>query len=153
LRKRDPFDSREQEAFLNLVRTYEALASEFDALFKAHGISDSQYNVLRILRGAADAKEQMGVYDIAERMLTRQPDMTRLIHRMEQAGLVERKRCEADRRIVWVTLTRRGKVLVNRLDTPVIDLHRLQLGHLGARRLAELSRLLFDARQNRASKE
>lgn len=147
LGKRDPFQSPEQEAYLNVVRTYEALAGEFDALFKAHGLSDSQYNVLRILRGAAQVQERMGVYDIAQRMLTRQPDITRLIDRMEKAGLVERKRCEEDRRIVWVTLTRRGRSLVNRLDRPVTELHHRQLSHLGRKRLAELSRLLFDARQ------
>jgi len=144
--KREPFELPEQEAYLNLVRTCEALTRDFDALFKSHGLTDSQYNVLRILRGAAEAGERLGVYDIADRMLTRQPDITRLVHRMQAANLVVRERCAEDRRIVWVNLTRKGRSLVNRLDEPVDDLHRRQLSHLGKKRLRELSRLLYEAR-------
>jgi DNA-binding MarR family transcriptional regulator len=143
LGKTQPFASSEQEAFLNLARTYEALASEFDRLFKAHGLSGPQYNALRILRGHA---EPMQVYEIAELMVTPQTDITRLVDRLEQAGFVSRERCGEDRRVVWVTLTATGKNVLKKLDRPVKELHERQFQHFSKRELQTLSQLLFKAR-------
>ncbi len=132
-----------QEVYLSLFRTHEALLFEFKVLLKEHGLTEPQYNVLRILRGAG---EPLQVYRVAERMLTRVPDITRLFDRLVRAELVERTRCEADRRVVWVSLTTKGRELVDKLDRPVMMLHRKQLGHLGVRKLRLLSELLEEAR-------
>lgn len=142
--KRRPFDSPEQEAFLNLVRTREALAADFDALFRSHGLSDSQYNVLRIVRG--HGRNGVPSRQIAAHLISREPDVTRLIDRLEAAGLVTRERSADDRRIVRITLTSEGAAVLRKLDRPVAELHRRQLGHLGPRNLQMLSRLLFEAR-------
>lgn len=132
-----------QEVYLSLFRTHEALLFEFKLLLKEQGLSDPQYNVLRILRGNG---KPLQVYRVAERMLTREPDITRLFDRLVRAELVERTRCEADRRVVWVSLTTKGRELVNELDRPVMTLHRRQLGRLGVRKLRLLSELLEEAR-------
>ena len=132
-----------QEVYLSLFRAHEALLFEFKALFREHGLSDPQYNVLRILRGNA---KPLQVYRVAERMLTREPDITRLFDRLVRADLVERTRGEADRRVVWVSLTTKGRKLVDKLERPVMTLHRKQLGRLGVRRLRLLSELLEEAR-------
>ncbi len=132
-----------QEVYLSLFRTHEALLFEFKLLLKEQGLSDPQYNVLRILRGNA---KRLQVYRVAELMLTREPDITRLFDRLVRAELVERTRSEADRRVVWVSLTTRGRELVDRLDRPVMTLHRKQLGRLGVRKLRLLSELLEEAR-------
>jgi len=143
LGKSQPFASPEQEAFLNLARTYESLAGDFDRLFKEHGLSSPQYNALRILRGEG---QPMQVYQIAERMVTPQTDITRLVDRIEQAGFALRERCGDDRRVVWVTLTAAGKSVLKKLDRPVNELHERQFQHLSQRELGTLSQLLFSAR-------
>ncbi len=132
-----------QRAYLNLFRTHEALLYEFKVLFKEQGLSEPQYNVLRILHGSA---KPLQVYRVAERMLTRDPDITRLFDRLVRAELVERTRCEEDRRVVWVSLTTKGRELVGELDRPVMELHRSQLGRLGVRKLGLLIELLKEAR-------
>lgn len=132
-----------QEVYLSLFRTHEALLFEFKLLLKEHGLSDPQYNVLRILRGNA---KPLQVYRVADRMLTREPDITRLFDRLVRADLVERTRCEADRRVVWVSLTTKGRELADELDRPVMTLHRKQLGRLGIRKLRLLGELLEEAR-------
>jgi DNA-binding MarR family transcriptional regulator len=141
--KRGPFASPEQEAFLNLARTYEALASQFDRLFKQHGLSNPQYNALRILRGEG---RPMQVYQIAQRMITPQTDITRLADRLEHSGLVARARCGEDRRVVWVTLTAAGKKVLKKLDRPVHQLHKRQFQHFASAELRTLNQLLFRAR-------
>ncbi len=141
--KGEAFRCSEQEAYLNLVRTYEHLASDFARLFKKHGLSDPQYNALRILRGEG---RPLQVYQIAERMVTRQTDITRLVDRLEKAGFVRRERCGDDRRVVWVALTDKGKSVLKKLDRPVNELHQAQFSHLSKRDLKSLSQLLFRAR-------
>ncbi|WP_168566039.1 MarR family winged helix-turn-helix transcriptional regulator [Crateriforma spongiae] len=143
--KRQPFDSLRQEAYLNLVRTHTQLAGQLSRLFKQHGLTDPKYNALRILRGEG---KPMQVYQIAERMVTPQTDVTRLVYRLEEAGLVERERCGEDRRVVWVTLTRRGKDVLKKLDQPVADLHESQFAGLTKTELKQLNDLLFRSRQN-----
>ncbi len=145
LRKKHPFASLEQEASLNLVRTQDHLHHAFARLLGGHGISGAQYNVLRILRGHGGTG--LPCQEIAAQTVTRTPDITRLVDRLEEAGLVERARTAADRRVVLVKITRAGTDLLGRLDQPVLDLHRELLGHLSRAELAELNRLLVKARQ------
>jgi DNA-binding MarR family transcriptional regulator len=145
IKKKQPFDCPEQEAALNLVRTQDHIFVEFTRLFNEHGISPQQYNVLRILRGAGG--EGLPCLEIADRMITRMPDITRLVDRLEEAGLVVRSRCRQDRRMVFVKITPPALELLARLDKPVLDLHKRTLGHLTRAELAELNRLLVKARR------
>jgi DNA-binding MarR family transcriptional regulator len=144
IKKRHPFACPEEEATLNLVRTLDHLQQEWGRLFVGHGVTGPQYNVLRILRGTDG--HGLPCQEIAGRMVTRMPDVTRLVDRLVAAGLVERRRTVEDRRVVLVTITRRGLDLLARLDEPVQELHRLQLGHLSRAELAELNRLLVKVR-------
>ena len=109
LKKKNPFDAPEQETALNLARTAERLQAEFSRLFKAHGITGSQYNVLRILRGAG---AELPCLEIAGRMITHLPDITRLVDRLEAAGLVARVAVPGDRRSLHVQLTEAGHAVV-----------------------------------------
>ena len=138
------FDCPEQEAYLNLVRTHSVLVGGFAQLFKEFGLSDAQYNALRII-GAAGPR---GVRSetVGAQMVAKDPDTTRLIDRLVSAGLATRTRSEEDRRCVVVTITREGRQVLRRLRPRVERLHRQQLGHLGRRQLAQLNELLFRAR-------
>ncbi|MBL0927377.1 MAG: MarR family transcriptional regulator [Phycisphaerales bacterium] len=145
--KKTPFDSVEQEAYLNVMRTASLLGGAFEALFKSQGLSESTYNVLRILRGEG---EKMPCLAVAERLIARVPDITRLIDRLEKQGLVARARCEEDRRVVHISITRKGLGVLAKLDGPVLALHRAQLGHLSRGELRSLSELLVRARAGAA---
>lgn len=134
----------EQAAFLNVLRTEDLLTAELRALLKSHGITAQQYNVLRILRGAGP--EGLPILEIGVRMVTRVPDVTRLVDRMEAAQLVVRTRSDSDRRVVRTTLTPEGTRIVDSLLQPVTELHKRQLSHLTQEELAELSRLLEKTR-------
>lgn len=142
--KRDDFALPEQEAYLNLLRTVDKLVGAFHQLFKTHGVSSAQYNALRILRGHGT---RVATRRIADEMVTREPDITRLIDRLEQAGLAKRERCRDDRRVVWVTITAKGMDLLDKLEQPVLTLHQQQMGHMGSKKLQTLSKLLTEARQ------
>lgn len=144
LRKRTPFEFLEHEVSLNLIRTEDHLRAAFTELFKRFGISSPQYNVLRILRGHGRPLPSL---DIGEQMITRVPDTTRLIDRLEAAGLVERHRTREDRRVVLVRITDKGLDLLTRLDEPVTALHKKQLAHLTRAELQELNRLLVKIRK------
>lgn len=145
--KRRPFDSPEQEAFLNLARTRAVLEGEFAAVFKRSGLSEATYNALRILRGEQQAGAPgVPCQTIGDRLVTRVPDVTRLIDRLERAGLAKRTRTPHDRRIVLVSITRKGLALLDSLDQPVMELHRQTLRHMTREELAELNRLLLKAR-------
>lgn len=150
LGKKKPFDLPEQEAYLNLLRTVALHGAEFERLFKAAGLSESTYNVLRVLRGHGAVAGSRGVPCslVGEQLVARVPDVTRLLDRLESAGLVERSRTDEDRRVVLITITRKGLDLLSELDEPVRDLHVRQLGHMARKDLAELSRLLERARSN-----
>jgi DNA-binding MarR family transcriptional regulator len=141
---RGPFRAPEQEAYLNLLRTADELARDFSRLCRRFGITDSQYNALRILRGHG---KRVSTRTIAQEMVSPRPDITRLVDRLERAGLATRQRGRDDRRIVWVTITAKGLNLLTKLDRPVLELHKRQLGHLGKQKLTTLSRLLFEARR------
>jgi DNA-binding MarR family transcriptional regulator len=145
LQNKQPFDCPEQEATLNLLRTADFLARDAAALFERHGISTSQFNVLRILRGQRGSG--LPCQEIVAQMVTQTPDITRLVDRLEAAGLAIRARTAADRRVVLVHITQQGLALLARLDAPVLDLHRHQMNHLTPAEIAELNRLLVTLRQ------
>lgn len=154
LGKRLPFQSAEQEAFLNIMRTASLLTGGFQRLFREHKLSESTYNALRILRGATQDPSSKGARtcsQIGEHLVAQVPDVTRLIDRLEQLGFAERVRCEQDRRVVYVRITRAGLAALEELDRPVMELHRNQLGHMSKSELAELSRLLVKARRAEAA--
>lgn len=146
--KRRPFDSAEQEAYLNILRTHSVLECEISRLFKSKGLSEATYNALRILRGeqANGAAAGIPCQLIGERLITRVPDVTRLIDRLEEAGLAKRSRTDADRRIVLVGITKKGLQLLEQLDKPLSDIHKKQFKHMAAAELVELNRLLSKAR-------
>lgn len=143
--KKNPFDSLEQETALNLYRTMDHLQQESYRRLQEHGLSGPQYNVLRILRGHGG--EGRSCCEISADMITRTPDITRLVDRLEQAGWVGRRRDDEDRRIVRVKITPAGLELLSRLDEPVLEMHKRQLGHLSRTELQELNRLLVKVRR------
>jgi DNA-binding MarR family transcriptional regulator len=136
-----PFRSLEDEVFQNLLRAAGQLEGELAILLKQSGISLPQFSVLHILRGAG--REGLPSLEIANRMTTRVPDITRLVDRLESAGLVARERSSTDRRIVLVTLTRTGQSLVHNLDDPTHTLIKTLLSHLTRRSLQTLNHLLL----------
>ena len=148
IKKRHPFEAPEQEVFLNIARTADVLEAEFGRMFKQRGISHAQYNVLRILWGAGT---ELPCLEVAGRMISHLPDITRLVDRLESSGLVERCRTQEDRRVVLIRITEQGTKLVSELDCPVLELHRRQLGHLSESEMHELNRLLVKARRPKDS--
>lgn len=140
-----PFHLPEVEAFLNVVRTADRLQHDLAQVVKPHGITLQQYNVLRILRGAG--KTGLPCLEVAGRMVTRVPDITRLIDRMVRGGLVERERSTADRRVVNVRVTAKGRRVADELEDPIDARHRDQLGHLRPEELRRLNDLLERARE------
>jgi DNA-binding MarR family transcriptional regulator len=137
----------EEAAFLDLVRTTDLLSRGPAQVLKSEDLSATQYNVLRILRGAP---EGLSCGEIGNRMITRDPDITRLLDRLEKRGLISRCREERDRRTVMTRITSEGLKLLGRLDEPVQAAHRQQLGHLGRQRLQALAELLSIARSELA---
>lgn len=129
----------EEAAFLELLRTTDMLSRSPARVLKTEDVSATQYNVLRILRGAP---EGLACGVIASRMITRDPDVTRLLDRLEKRGLISRYRETKDRRTVMAHITPDGLKLLTRLDEPVRAAHRKQLGHLGRGRLLALTELL-----------
>lgn len=143
IKKKEPFASAEQEATLNLLRTSDQLQNRFGRLFRKYGLTSSQYNVLRILRGEGQPLPSL---EIAERMIQVVPAITGLIDRLEKQELVERRRCHDDRRVVYVGITAKGTKLLDEMDAPVSETHIQLMGHLSQAELKELSRLLEKAR-------
>lgn len=144
IKQRKPFRSIYEEAALNIVRTAALLGADFEQVFKPYGITATQYNVLRILRGA----DEKGLCrnDVRDRLLNRTPDATRLLDRMERAGLISRSREQEDRRLVATRLTGKGRQLVDELDPVVAREHKSLLGHMTEKQLSNLSTLLTIAR-------
>jgi MarR family transcriptional regulator, 2-MHQ and catechol-resistance regulon repressor len=143
IKKRGPFTSSEEEAVLSILRTNDQLMIRFARLFRAYGLTPSQYNILRILRGEG---KPLPILEIAERTVTVVPGITGLIDRLEQAGFVERRRCTEDRRVIRVALTAAGSKVLGDMDGPVLGLHKDLLGHLSAGELKDLIRLLEKVR-------
>lgn len=147
LRQRKPFTDLEQEAQLSVVRTASLLADAFEQMLRPYGITATQYNVLRILRGAG--KPGLCRNDIRDRLVAQVPDVTRLLDRMEEAELIERARDTTDRRMVTTTITARGLRLLDELEEPVLEVHRQQLGHMSKTQLRALIDLLAIVREPR----
>src|SRR5271170_450207 len=134
---------QEEAAFLELLRTTDMLSRGLVGVLKTEDLSGTQYNVLRILRGAP---EGLPCGEIASRMITRDPDVTRLLDRLEKRGLISRCRETKDRRTVMTRIAPAGLKLLDGLDDPIRDAHRKQLGRLGPKRLRTLAELLRMAR-------
>lgn len=140
IRQTKPFSTLEEECYLSLVRTTDALARlEVEAL-KEWQLTPTQYNALRILRGAGQQGATCG--EVGQRMLTHDPDVTRLIDRLEARGLIHRTRSDKDRRVVRTRITQAGLDLLRRLDEPAVSWSRAQLGHLTKKELLDLIGLL-----------
>jgi len=145
IRQGKPFEAPEVEAYLNLIRTADQLEGDVARFLKRHGISAPQYNVLRILRGAGEAG--LPSLAVAERMVTRVPDVTRLLDRIAAKGWVKRERSEVDGRVVIARVTPKGLALLGRIDGPLLEYHREQLGHMSRKDLTRLTDLLAKARR------
>jgi DNA-binding MarR family transcriptional regulator len=135
----------EETVFLEMLRTTDMLSRSLVLVLKTEDVSPNQYNVLRILRGSLDG---LSCGEIANRMITRDPDITRLLDRLEKRGLISRCRETKDRRMVMTRITPEGLELLARLDTPVEVAHRKQLGHLGRERLKAIRELMEAARSS-----
>ncbi len=144
IQQRRPFDSLEEEALLNLQRTSDQMRRRFHQTLKAHGLTESQYNVLRILRGAEP--EGLPCSEIGKRMISHDPDITRLLRRLDRQGLTKQKRDLRDRRVVQTRITESGLQQLKRLDPLVKEAAKLTLGHMGPERLTLLIDLLEEAR-------
>jgi DNA-binding MarR family transcriptional regulator len=140
-----PSGSLHQEAQLNIVRTSNLLVDAFDQLLKPYGITGTQYNVLRILRGAEP--EGLSRNAVRDRLLSRMPDATRLLTRMEQAGLVTRTRAGEDRRHVTTRISDKGQRLVDALDDKVEKEHQRRIGQLSQKQVRKLIKLLTLVRE------
>ena len=146
LKKKRPFESPQEEAALNIVRTSDQLQIRFARLLREYGLtSPTQYNILRILRGAGE--KGLACREIGCRLITRDPDITRLLDRLESRGLIARSRETQDRRVVKTRITTEGLRLSKELDQPVQDFHRRQFRHFPAKQLRQFLNLLDRARE------
>ncbi len=145
IKQTKPFKHLEEEAFLNLLRTADALTQKEEGLLDGYELSHSQYNVLRILRGAGNDGLPCG--EIANRMITRDPDITRLLDRLERRGLAQRSRESKDRRVVTARITQTGLDLLASMDEPMVETMKGLLAHLGSKELKTLIELLERARE------
>jgi len=145
------FDSLEQEVFLGLWRTYDRLKAHEDELFATFELTAQQYNLLRLLGNVHPAS--LPTLELAGRLVSRAPDITRMLDKLEQRGLVRRERPPEDRRVVHVALTEAGVTLLESLSEPLRKCHEKQLGHLTKGELKNLSVLLRSARSVHETEE
>jgi DNA-binding MarR family transcriptional regulator len=145
IRQQKPFVSLEEEAFLGLQRTASLLLQSLGRELKGHDLTPAQYNTLRILRGAGPDALTCG--EIGERLVSPGPDVTRLLDRLEQRGLITRLRDAEDRRVVRARITEKGLDLLATLDEPVGRMLARLLGSLGQERLRTFVTLLDEARE------
>jgi MarR family transcriptional regulator, 2-MHQ and catechol-resistance regulon repressor len=145
LKKKRPFESAEEEALLNLWRTHDRFQIQFARFFREFGLTSSQFNVLRILRGEG---KPLPCLEIADRLITPVPAITGLIDRLEGMDLITRDRSTDDRRVVFVAIGPKGLDKINAMDAPLAALHKQMVGHLTRTELSELSRLLEKARSS-----
>lgn len=140
LKQKIPFTSREQEAYLSLLRTADALQTQVEGRLKDFGLTGTQYNALRILRGAGP--DGLPCREIGGRMIAHDPDITRLLNRLEDRGLVERTRDRRDRRVIHGKISAAGIKLLREMDHPIDKYGREMLRHVGREQLNQLIRLL-----------
>ena len=144
IRQTKPFALREEEAFLNLGRTFEYLQQHVADLLKEFDLTPTQYNMLRILRGAGP--DGVTCSQAAERMISPDPDITRLLDRMEKTGLIARERSKEDRRVMITRITADGLTLVNRVDEPLAALLKRHIGRVPGKKLKGLIEVLESLR-------
>lgn len=145
IKKEMKFDSQEQELYLNLWRTYDRLKKLEDELFEKFEITSQQYNVLRLLK--ASGSNPVPTFTIAQRLVSRAPDMTRMIDKLVESGWVERLKSDENRRLVLLQITSEGLRLLKSIAKPLNDCHQMQLGHLSQAQMTQLSKLLKIARE------
>jgi DNA-binding MarR family transcriptional regulator len=138
------FDSLQQEVFLGLWRTYDRLRALEDELFSQYELTPQQYNALRLLR--SEHPQKLQTLDLAARLVSRAPDITRLLDKLEQRGLIERDRPANNRRVVQIGITAAGIALLREVQEPLHECHLRQLGHMSQRNLQRLTELLRTAR-------
>ena len=146
LKQSKPFSSRQEEAFIAILRTADKLQIQLVDLLKPHGLTPTQFNALRILRGAGEAG--LPCSEIGERMINHDPDITRLLDRLEQRGLVQRRRDQKDRRVHLARITRDGLEILKNLDQPVEEFHHRSMPKVGEASLKSLIRQLDNVRQS-----
>jgi DNA-binding MarR family transcriptional regulator len=144
LKQNVPFTNPEQEAYLSLLRTADALQARVETHLKKFGLTGTQYNALRILRGAG--VEGLPCSEIGERMIAHDPDITRLLDRLEKRGLVERSRGKQDKRVIYGKVTSAGLKLLREMDAPVQKHGTEMLKHVGPQKLKQLIELLEQVR-------
>jgi len=132
--------SQETRVFVALLKASDRLSQQAEQVIKQHGLTGSQYNVLRILRGAEPAG--LPCKGISDRMISHDPDMTRLLDRLEKRGLITRERQSEDRRVVKTRITAQGLQTLKKLDVPVLNLHRKQFRNIDAAQLKNLAAML-----------
>jgi Transcriptional regulators len=145
IKQQKPFGSLEQEVVLNVMRTAGALRKGIAEVLRPFDLSAPQYNILRILRGATES-DGIPCTEIGDRLVSRDPDVTRLLDRLEKRALVTRLRSSTDRRVVNARITRKGHDLLNELDAPMANVHAGQLSHMKRKDLRDLVDLLEEAR-------
>jgi DNA-binding MarR family transcriptional regulator len=140
-----PFANPEEEALLNIRRTSDRLQHHSQQLFKPHGITPTQYNVLRILRGAGD--NGLRCSEVGERLVSSDPDITRLLDRLQKQKLIRRKRDAKDRRVIYTTITAEGLRLLKEMDPLVSDAIKQLLKHMSREKITTLVALLEEVRE------
>lgn len=146
LKQGRPFAGPAEEALLNIVRTADAIQREIAEVLKPLGLTPTQYNVLRILRGAGEEGRTCG--EVGERMVTRDPDVTRMVDRLVARGLIARQRAQDDRRVVLTKITPQGLRLLDQAEGPIGASREKQFGHIGKERLQALIETLEAVRQS-----
>ncbi len=145
IKKREPFESLRQEVALQILRTADLLTRQLTDFLKVFGLSNTQYNALRILRGAGANGLPCG--EVAERMVTREPDITRLLDRIERQGWIERRRQTDDRRVVKAWLSPSGAALLKKIDQPLKQFHQQQFRQLKREEQQQIITLMERARE------
>lgn len=135
----------EAYVFVALLKAADSLSQEAEQLIKAAGLTSAQYNVLRILRGAEP--DGLLCRGISDRMISRDPDITRLLDRMEKNKLITRERQKEDRRVIKTRITAEGLKLLKKLDRPVNELHKNQFRHMPPAQLKRLAELLAEVQK------
>lgn len=145
LKKRDPFDLVEQEATLNIMRTSDLLENRFARLFREHGLTASQYNVLRILQGEG---RPLPCLEVADRMLQVAPAITRVVNQLLKLDLIAKTQCSQDRRVFHIELNAAAKRLLKKIDKPLLDLHASLLSDVPKKDLRTLIKIMESLRKS-----
>jgi len=145
LKQNKPFETLEDEVFVNIIRTAEVLMRRQTEFLKGYDLTASQFNVLRILRGAEP--DGLICREISERMVNFDPDVTKLLDRLESKGLITRERQQKDRRVITVKISEEGLKLLKKTDKPILETVGGLLGHLSEQKLKTLNKLIEEARE------